>query len=437
MSLPASVQPSQGWLLDDWLEWLHGLQPDKIELGLERVQQVLLRLELNLDGIGIVTVAGTNGKGSTIANLESLYQHAGFNTLTFTSPHLLRYNERIRCNSSSVSDNDLISAFAAVKHAQNDTPLTYFEWATLAALWLIADQRPDVALLEVGLGGRLDAVNAVDADVAVITSIDLDHMEWLGNTREQIGSEKAGIARQGKPLICTDKQPPDSVTTYVKDTGAIFYCYGKSNNINIIENNSDMSLHVDCTWKEQFQIAVTERYAAYQLRNLAAVIAVATIPATPLPEVPLDIIRSGRWITRPAGRLQQLTQAPDVWVDVAHNPAAASALSEWLQQQPLSRTIIMLGMLSDKDAQSVAGILAPYCDQWFTLATDGERGQSAEVLANRISPVVQSEVIALQSIENGLKILSAQTPDSSSYRVVICGSFDSAAKALQWSGIDK
>lgn len=361
--------------LADWLSYLEGLHPSTIEMGLGRVSQVASRL-LNLDNLPpVITVTGTNGKGSTVMSMEAIALAHGQRVGTYTSPHLLRYNERVRINAESVSDQALIESFRAIESARGDISLTYFEFGTLSALWLFAKAKLDLLLLEVGLGGRLDAVNIVDPDVAVITSIALDHEAWLGTTREQVCFEKAGIRRTAVPLVCGDRNPPDNLLSLCESTQTPLYLLGQQFDVQVgtgplLTIDTDIPL-----WSVPANALLPNNMAcALQALVLADVFALDD----------RTTIRALATLTIP-GRRQQLQSNPSVFVDVGHNPHAAASLRDWIQASfkgpDCGRVIALVGMLSDKDYLGTLQALVGCIDLWQTVSLSGPRGLSGEVLA--------------------------------------------------------
>jgi dihydrofolate synthase/folylpolyglutamate synthase len=371
--------------LAEWLAFIETLHPKAIAMGVERVASVAARMGVRID-CPVVTVAGTNGKGSTCAFVEAMYRRAGFRTGLYTSPHILRYNERVRIDGEEASDDALARAFAAVEiarargagnGAEGATPLTYFEYGTLAALRLFADARLDVLILEVGLGGRLDAVNIVDADVAVVTTVDIDHVEWLGSTREAIGGEKAGIFRAGRQAICGDAEPPHSLIAHAARIGAPLWRIGV-----------DYRYHVDGgQWRyegpggNRYGLPIPALRGGYQLRNAATALAVIDALRNCLP-VAAGAVREGLVHVELAGRFQVLPGRPAIVLDVAHNVQAARALADTLAAMGFfPRTFAVFGMLADKDIDGVVHAIAPRIDRWYVATLPGPRGASRERLA--------------------------------------------------------
>ena len=346
--------------LSDWLDYIKTVHSAPIEMGLERILAVKQRLNIGIN-FPIITVAGTNGKGSTCALLEAIFRAAGYSTGMFTSPHLLRYNERIQIDGKPVADEQLCTAFAEIEAARADISLTYFEFSTLAALILFKERSVQAAILEVGLGGRLDAVNAFDCDCAIITSIGIDHVHYLGNTREAIGYEKAGIIRAQKPLICADPDPPSSVVKHANNIGAP-----------LKQINRDFGFHKQASswdfWHKDtsyFALPYPALFGEFQLYNASAALAAINELNTRLP-VNLADIRQGLLNVTWPGRFQVKPGRPMVILDVAHNPLAATALSAALHSAPPAhKTYAVFGMLKDKDIAAVIEAMAKHVDVWL------------------------------------------------------------------------
>jgi dihydrofolate synthase/folylpolyglutamate synthase len=365
--------------LADWLAYLETLHPKAIALGLDRVRAVLARLDAPID-CPVITVGGTNGKGSTCAMLESIYRCAGYATGLYASPHLLRYNERVRIGGVEVGDDALVESFGAVEEARADVPLTYFEFGTLAALWLFARARPDVLVLEVGLGGRLDAVNVIDADVAVVTSVDIDHVDYLGPTREGIGREKAGIFRRGRPAVCGDRNPPSTVEAVARDTGAQLLVIGR-----------DYDFTDERTqWRfrgprgERYGLPVPALRGAYQLANASTALASVDLLHDRLP-VSAQAVREGLVTVELPGRFQVLPGRPVIVLDVAHNPHAARALADALGSMGFHpQTFAVLAMLADKDVRGVVDAMRARIDRWFVAGLPGARGGGPQAVRDAL-----------------------------------------------------
>ncbi|MCC8538152.1 bifunctional tetrahydrofolate synthase/dihydrofolate synthase [Xanthomonas axonopodis pv. poinsettiicola] len=409
--------------LSDWLAYIEQQHPSAIAMGLERVCEVAARLQLETPARHVIVVGGTNGKGSTVAFIEAIGRAAGWKVGAYTSPHLLRYNERVRIDGEEAGDAQLATAFAAVEAARGDTALTYFEFGTLAALWLFQRAALDLAVLEVGLGGRLDAVNLVDSDVAVITTVDIDHTDWLGEDRETIGAEKAGIIRAWKPVVLGEIDPPSSVLRRAYQLGA-----------NAIRAGSDYFHEpVDAQhwrWRDvavSLELPMPALQAPVQLANAAA--AIAALQALPV-EVPQAAWAQGIVAAQVAGRLQRLDVAGvEVLLDVGHNPQAARALAQALAAQPVAgSTYAVYAALADKDAPGVVEALAAQVDHWTLTGLDGARGQSAQALQQRLHGTAAAQAACHADLAGALQavLAAAQAGD----RVLVFGSFHTVADAL-------
>jgi dihydrofolate synthase / folylpolyglutamate synthase len=412
--------------LADWLSAIEARHPTEIEMGLDRVGAVYARMDCGRPAAQVITIAGTNGKGSTVAFVEAIARAAGWRVGAYTSPHLLAYNERVRIDGVDVDDAALVEAFEAVEAARGDTPLTYFETGTLAALWLFARAELDLAVLEVGLGGRLDAVNIVEPDVAVITTVGLDHQDWLGNDVETIGLEKAGIARAWKPLIVGDTDPPASVLRHAYRIGAVAVRGGSD----FLYAPTDAGTW---TWREvgfEVELPMPTLAAPVQLRNAAVAIAAIRALDRDLDDAALAAGIAGANV---AGRLQRFERdGVDVVVDVAHNPQAAQALADWLIAAPAAgRTVAVYAALADKDAAGVVGALAPSIAHWHLAGSTvaGARGQDAATLRARLSEVLDDDVTGHVDVATALSAALAEAAPGD--RVLVFGTFHAAAAALQ------
>ena len=365
--------------LAEWLEYQKRVNVHRIELGLDRVREVWQRMGAPRPAPCVITVAGTNGKGSTVAFLEAMLAAAGRRVGAFTSPHLLVYNERIRIDGALVEDAALIEVFERIELARSELPLTYFEFGTLAALDLFARAGVDVAVLEVGLGGRLDAVNIIDADVAVITTIGLDHMEWLGPDRDSIGREKAGVARQGRPAILGELDPPAGLLAALAERGALVERAG-----------SDFSVERHAhgwRWRHRdgtaMELPDPPLAAPVQYANAATAIAAlhALERHALTPSALFAAARMGLHEVRIAARLQALGGEPPVFVDVGHNPQAARALAEWLDRQPPGGVHAVYGALADKDVAGVMAALGARIDCWHLAGLEQASPRGLQVAA--------------------------------------------------------
>jgi dihydrofolate synthase/folylpolyglutamate synthase len=429
---------SQSDTLDEWLRYIERVHPQGIAMGLERVAAV--RDQLAKPNFMVITVGGTNGKGSVCAMLESILSHAGYKVGCYTSPHLLRYNERVRVNRHEAGDAQLVRAFAAVEAARRGdknapgtaenfseaVQLTYFEFGTLAAVWLFCEARVDAAILEVGLGGRLDAVNVFDADCALITSVALDHMDYLGTTREEIGYEKAGILRAGRPAICADPNPPQSVRRHAAQIGA-----------RLLVRGADFNFSADRTqWRydgphgSKHGLPYPVLRGKHQLANASACVTALDCLRERLP-VSVNDIRAGLLQAETPGRFQILPGRPAVILDVAHNPAAAAALADNLAEMGRSgRTIAVFAMLRDKDIAGVVAALQSRIDCWLVSGISAPRGANAELLAEALRAAhVAGAIVLCGNIAEAY----AQACDMAMQndRILVFGSFYTVAAVMQ------
>jgi len=413
--------------LEDWLRWQEGLHPRAVDLGLDRCRLVASRLGLPGAGFIVFTVAGTNGKGSTVAFLEAILEAAGQRTGAYTSPHLLRYNERVRVGGRPVDDRTLCEAFARVERARGDTSLTYFEFGTLAAMDVFRGAALDAVVLEVGLGGRLDAVNVFDPDVAVITAVDLDHMDWLGPDRESIGREKAGVLRGGRPAVCADPDPPRSVLATALTLGARLQIAGRD--FHGVVRGATWDWHSGDRVERGLPNPALP--GAFQVQNAAGAIAALAALGDRLPVTRAAIDR-GLSEARLPGRLQVLGGSVERILDVAHNPQAVRALAGFLAGRPGSgRTHALIGMLADKDCRGVVREAAGVVDAWHTVSLPGPRGLDAGTLADAL---VEAGVPADRVHPRGeaaqayVAVLGSVLPPD---RIVVFGSFLTVAAALR------
>ncbi len=385
--------------LDEWLDWQEALHTQEIDLGLERIQKVYQKLFPNGVPFQVITVAGTNGKGSTVAFIDSIYQQSDFKVGAFTSPHLIKYNERFTINGKIVSDKAICQAFEQIESCRSDVSLTYFEFSTLAALVIFANEKIDVAVLEIGLGGRLDSVNVIDPDVSVITNIAIDHTDYLGDTREAIGFEKAGIMRNGVPCICGDTNPPKSLIKHAKSVGsplilADLPCLG------------DIGLKGN----HQRQNAATAIEAIKQLHEI--------FPITQ------QQITKGIKSTNLSGRMQIKTVNNKKFIlDVAHNEAATEVLANELEKENIP-TLAIFSALQDKDINSMIDKIRPIIDQWYLTPINVDRAISIKELSNKFN---LSDKIKVCNNMNSAMHLALTNKHFK--RIVIFGSFHTVADA--------
>ncbi|MAT65563.1 MAG: bifunctional tetrahydrofolate synthase/dihydrofolate synthase [Gammaproteobacteria bacterium] len=412
--------------LAEWLRWQETLHPREIELGLDRVRAVADRLGLLQPACPVVTVGGTNGKGSTLASLEAIYSHAGYRTGLYTSPHLIRYNERIRIEQCEAGDAGIMAAFAAIDVARGDISLTYFEFGTLAALWLFARAQVDVMLLEVGLGGRLDAVNILDADVAVVTSIGLDHMDWLGETRDLIAREKAGIFRAGRPAICGDPDPPPALAAAAAECGAHWYALDRAFGSRRSRDGYWDWWSLQHDWQE---LPLPALGGGVQLHNAAAALMAVECLQSRLP-VARGAIAGGLATAVLAGRCQQLTQdGIELVLDVAHNAEAAAALAAWLAAHPAAgRTRAVYAGLADKDVRSVLAPLLPGVDCWYVGSLSGSRARHADSV---LPLLVEADAAATGYDDVAAAWHAARADSRPDDRILVFGSFLTVGEVLR------
>lgn len=412
--------------LEEWLSWQESLHPEEIELGLDRIRRVAQRLGVIDPEPAVITVAGTNGKGSSIAILESIALSGGLRVGAYTSPHLLRYNERIRINGVAVDDQLLCEAFERVDRARQEDSLTYFEFGTLAALDLFRQQPLDLLILEVGLGGRLDAVNLVDADVSLLTTVDLDHQEWLGEDRESIGREKAGIFRPGRPAIIGESNPPQSVLAYAEKLGAPLFCADQ--HFSWVQHGTEWHWR-GAAGKRLESLPLPALSGPIQLRNSAVALAVFQQLGW-LPRLEGEAIQRGlQQVTLP-GRFQRIRQHPEVVVDVSHNPQAAAVLAENLASRPVQgRTIAVVAMLQDKEMDAVIECVAPQVEQWVGAGLSGGRGATSKEMEAVLHTAVGEDRVKMEeSVAQAWQraLAFAEKED----RIVVFGSFYTVAVVL-------
>lgn len=415
LHLPQATSP-----LATWLHYLEHLHAQTIELGLDRIQRVAVRLDLLKPAPFVFTVAGTNGKGTTCRMLETLLMAAGYRVGVYSSPHLVRYTERVRVQGAELDEALHSASFATIEAGRGDISLTYFEFGTLSALNLFRDAHLDVVILEVGLGGRLDATNIVDADVAVITSIALDHTDWLGPDRDSIGREKAGVFRAGKPAIVGEADIPDTIAEVAAEKGALL-----------------LQRHRDWQWQKQQN--------SWMLQD-----AQGTLRDLPLPQVPLPNAATALAALRASGlkvseaimreylprallpgRFQIVSEAPRVILDVAHNPHAAYYLASRLAELPISGKVhAVVGMLHDKDIAGTLAALAPQVTDWYCAQLDGPRGASADELLAHLD-----DGHAYSDVETAWRAACQQANPEDV--ILVCGSFHTVAQVMASMAAEK
>ncbi|WKT00821.1 bifunctional tetrahydrofolate synthase/dihydrofolate synthase [Gallibacterium salpingitidis] len=425
--------------LAEWLNYLEHLHSKTIDMGLERVSRVAEKMQLLHPSAFVITVAGTNGKGTTCRLLETILLNAGYRVGVYSSPHILRYEERVRIQGQELPANAHTQAFAAIEQQRCDS-LTYFEFSTLAALWLFEQANLDVIILEVGLGGRLDATNIIDTDLAIITSIDLDHTAFLGNTREQIGFEKAGICRAHKPLVVGEPNCPESIKQQAEKLHCQAIYRGKDFDYQQSENS--------WCWQSSQQKLTNLPLCHIPLPNAAT--ALAALQFLPFDIGQMEIIESLAKVEL-AGRFQFLEQAqlqklattfaltadtmPQIVLDVGHNPHAARYLATQLAQQKAHYAHIyaVCGILKDKDAEGVLQPLLPLINEWICVPLAGERGQAGEVLQQKLNVMldkveISSSVYAVSSMLQGVELALKQSQKED--LILVFGSFHTVADFL-------
>jgi dihydrofolate synthase/folylpolyglutamate synthase len=423
--------------LDAWLEAQQSVHPKTIDLGLARITKVARVLGVDKARYPIITVGGTNGKGSVVAHSDALLRAAGLRTGVFTSPHLVRYNERICVDGAEVSDAELVSAFDRIEAARGDTTLTYFEFNALAALLLFADHEVGVAVLEVGLGGRLDAVNMLDADVAVVASIGFDHKDWLGDTLDAIGREKAGIFRAGRPAVLGTPEMPSSIFETIQSLGAKPV---------VAERDFRWALHATGFNYRGPTVSLDDLppsalRGAIQFRNAST--AIAAVEALGFgSHLTRDVVTKALRTVRLPGRFHTVPGEVEWILDVAHNEPAARVFADHLAAQRVQgRTIAVVGILGDKDSAAISRLLKPWVDHWILCTIHEPRGLPAEDLAKRMNlsgtapndaPGV-APVQLVASAEEGFAAAKALAAPGD--RVIVCGGFNIVGAAMRWLNV--
>jgi dihydrofolate synthase/folylpolyglutamate synthase len=417
--------------LPDWLALLESRHAEThIDMGLDRVRAVKERLGLKFD-CPVIMVAGTNGKGSTCAMLESMLHHAGYRVGLYIKPHFLHFNERARVNGENASDDALVEAFNAVEAGRGDVPLTYFEFTTLAIMQLLANSPIDVAILEVGLGGRLDAVNVIDADVAIVTSIDIDHQEYLGETREEIGFEKAGIFRPGKTAICSDPMAPASLVKHAQDIGADLWLIGRDFNY----QGDKLQWSYGGRNVRRNSLAYPALRGANQLLNASAALAALESLRMQLPAGAQEV-RAGLALVELPGRFQVLPGRPAIIYDVAHNPHAAATLAQNMGNMGYHPfTYAVFGIMQDKDIDAVIAPIAQYVDHWCVADLASPRSAKATELVEKLQALRPAgagndEFSATAFANPGEAFANAMSRAGENDRIVVFGSFYTVAGVM-------
>ncbi|MCL4721364.1 MAG: bifunctional folylpolyglutamate synthase/dihydrofolate synthase [Gammaproteobacteria bacterium] len=427
-----------GGTLADWLHWQETLHHKTVDLGLDRVREVFSRLPVARPSGAVLTVGGTNGKGSTVTLLSDVLTAAGCRPGLYTSPHLLHYRERIRIRGGCVADDDLVRAFAAVEHAREGVPLTYFEFGTLAALLCFDRAGCDYWVLEVGLGGRLDAVNVVDPDVALITTIGLDHQDWLGGTVEAIAAEKAGILRPGRPAFFGDEPLPAAIREHAAALQAALHSYGRDFGWRIPGGESGG----DARWewwggdRRVGPLAGQAHWSGAQYRNAALALAA-------LQSVRPDLLTTGMLnpvLARSAapGRFQIVRRSHEWILDVAHNPQAAHVLREQLARLPgppggVPATTIVTALLADKAVREFIGELVPVAGRWVVSAVDDPRASPRDRMLEEMAAAGVADPHWAETPAEACREALRLTPPGG--RIIVCGSFRIVAPVLEWLGL--
>ncbi|MFK7816972.1 MAG: bifunctional tetrahydrofolate synthase/dihydrofolate synthase [Gammaproteobacteria bacterium] len=412
--------------LKEWLDWQETLHSKKIELGLERIAEVASAMGVDKPAYNTIVVAGTNGKGSIVSTLESIYHHAGYRVGAYTSPHLLQYNERIRVNYKNIDDDSLCNAFNKVDEARGNTSLSYFEFGTLAAMQIFNASELDIAIYEVGLGGRLDAVNILDSDVAIISSIGIDHIQWLGATRELIGFEKAGVFRADHSAICGDSDPPDSLIQHAKKLGTelLFINQDYSFEINNDETWSFHSENLD--WDN---LPLPNLHGEVQIGNAATALMGLGQIDEKLPVTRESVERGLTNINLP-GRFQRIQSTCEIILDVAHNLDSANVLATNLRGlKPATKTIAVFAVLSDKDVCGIIEAVGGLFDEWHISQLASERTLDKESLKKQLDNCCYDcDIYTHSSIAEAYN--TAKSAASESMRIVVFGSFLTVAEVL-------
>ena len=412
--------------LQDWLAWQETLHSQKIELGLDRIAEVAKTVGIKQPKYFTIIVAGTNGKGSIVSILESIFHHAGYRVGAYTSPHLLKYNERIRINKKNIDDYSLCKAFDLVDQSRGDTSLSYFEFGTLAAMQIFNNIELDVAIYEVGLGGRLDAVNILDADLSIVSNIGIDHVQWLGTTRESIGFEKAGIFRSHSPAICGDKEPPDSLIAYAKDIDTKLYLIDQDFSFSTLGNESWSFNSSKWSWES---LPIPNLYGDAQISNAATALMALLVVDEKLP-VTRDSINKGLCEIKLQGRFQLIDGPCDVVLDVAHNLDSVNVLVKNLKKlKPVTKTCAIFAVLADKDVHGIIDSVKDHIDEWYISQISFDRALSSDDLKLEIQRHSPDTIVhSFPSVSEAYKVAKQNANDS--MRIVVFGSFLTVAEVL-------
>ena len=412
--------------VNEWLDWQQTVHPLNIDFKLERILSVYEKLNVSSIAKKVITVAGTNGKGSTVSFLESILSNMNYNVGTFTSPHILKYNERIKINQKEIDDESLLDVFELIDKKRGSTTLTYFEFATLSAFYLFSKSDLDVAVLEVGLGGRLDATNIIDSDISIITSIGIDHTEFLGSTIDSIALEKAGVMRPFKKSIFAQDKPP-----------AALFQYAKNNSVNLLVHNNDYSVTRNAnTWGIKSKNITIENIpnlkmiGDYQYNYAAAsTMALAEI----LPECISDDNQTKEALcnTQISGRFQYLKKSPDIILDVAHNEDASKSLARNIKNIGYKKIIAVLGILADKDVYSIVEPFSSFINHWHIGTIDSERGMNSDEIKYRINSLFKNSLSISTYSSISSAFISAINSQDNDTLILAYGSFYTVSEVLK------
>jgi len=405
---------SKGKSLDEWLSYLESIHNTEIDLGLERIGKVAKALSLDLSTSVVITVAGTNGKGTTCAFMENAIRQLGKSVAVYSSPHIERFTERLRVNFKEVDDRSFVQAFEQIEKARKEISLTYYEYTTLAAFLILEHLKPEYIILEVGLGGRLDATNLIDSNIAAITSVDLDHQAFLGDTRELIGFEKAGVFRKNCPAVVGDIEPPQSVLKHVENIESQLCLRGRD--FSIAESNNE--------WSYSFKSHEYHHlpFPNIPLDNVATALTVLNLLELPLTE---DLVKTVILETKVPGRTELFTLPCHTLVDVGHNPLAARYLARYIESMKVTSVKAVVGMLSDKDISSTLHAIQPIVNEWYFASLDVPRGATAEHLAGMIN-VGNSKINCFDKVIDAYKM--ACNNIAATELVLVFGSFFTVAE---------
>ena len=395
-----SKSHSQFSTLDEWLSYLETIHSTEIDLGLTRIQQVADRLSIDLDFAHVITVAGTNGKGTTCAFMENGFLHKGKSVAVYSSPHIEKFNERLRINKQDIDDASLIKALQLIEQQRAEISLTYYEFTTLAALLVLMEKKPEIIILEVGLGGRLDATNIIDADIAVITTVDLDHQAFLGDSKEAIGFEKAGIMRTNKHSVVGDSNIPHSVLQHAKEINTHLYLREREFAVKATGNS----------WQWQFGELIARNLVLpnIPLDNAATALTVLSLSEISLTESDINQIIDK---TRVPGRTELINASPDILLDVGHNPQATTYLAEKVKTLSYPKVRVVVGMLIDKDIQSSLKAMVDVVDEWYFTDLSVPRAATAKQIAEQTQSFI-SEANCFDNVSQAFKMATENSQPS-------------------------